>query len=75
MKECHPVETAEFAKASGINDEPAFSWRVPYTLRKRDVILSTVRARVRKTTHKYGIAVPTSVKHAKQLDEQNGNTL
>ena len=38
------------------------------------MILSAVRARVRKTTHKYWIAVPTSVEHAKQLDEQNGNT-
>ena len=34
MKESHPVEVADFAKARGIADEPAFSWWVPYTLRK-----------------------------------------
>ena len=33
----------------------AFIWWVPYTLRKRDIILSAVNKRIRKTTHKYGI--------------------
>ena len=37
MKESYPIETAEFAKARGIVDEPAFVWWVPYTLRKRDI--------------------------------------
>ena len=32
MKESHPVEMAEFAKAKGIQGEPAFCWWVPYTL-------------------------------------------
>ena len=75
MKEAHPVETAEFAKARGIDGEPAFSWWVPYTLRKRDVILSAVKARVRQTTHKYGIETPTSVEQAYELDRKNGNDL
>ena len=75
LKEAHPVEVAEFAKARGIADEPAFAWWVPYTLRKRAVILSAVKHRVRKTTHKYGIEVPTSVEHARQIDRNNGNTL
>ena len=34
MKESHPVETAEFAKAKGISDEAAFAYWVPYTLKK-----------------------------------------
>jgi hypothetical protein len=47
-----------------------------YTLRKRDIILSKVnKARIRKTTHKYGIEVPTSVKHVLGIDNDNGNTL
>eukprot|EP00980_Cylindrotheca_fusiformis_P010189 scaffold2267_cov92-Cylindrotheca_fusiformis.AAC.8 len=46
MKESYPVHTAEFTKACGIDKEPAFSWWVPYTLRKRDVIVSAVKARV-----------------------------
>jgi len=74
-KELHPVETAEFAKAQDIADEPTFPWWVPYTLQKRDVILSKVKARIRKTTHKYGIKVPTGIEHTKKLDRENGNTL
>jgi len=57
MKESNPVEVADFARARGIANEPAFAWWVPYTLRKRDVILSAIKSRVRKTTHKYGILV------------------
>ncbi len=72
MKEAHPVETAEFAKARGIDKEPAFAWWVPYTLRKRDVILASVKKRIRRTTHKYGVELPTSVQHAYELDRKNG---
>lgn len=74
MKESHPVETAEFAKARGIDDQPAFSWWIPYVLRKRDVILSAIKTRIRKTTHKYGIEIPTSTEHAFELDWRNGNS-
>ena len=73
LKESHPVETAEFAKARGIMNEPAFIWWVPYTLRKRDAIISAVKMRVRKTTHKYGIEVPTTVEHANRIDKANNN--
>ena len=60
LKESHPVETAEYAVARGIDDEAAFAWWVPYTLKKRQAILSAVRTRLRKTTHKYGVEIPTS---------------
>ena len=75
MKESHPVEVAEFARARGIHDEPAFAWWVPYVIRKRDVILSKLKARIRKTTHKYGIEVPTSLEHAYEIDQENKDTI
>ena len=74
LKESNPVDVAEFAKAKGIEDEPAFAWWVPYTLRKRDVIISKLKARIRKTTHKFGIEVPISVTNAHRIDKENGNT-
>ena len=73
MKESHPVELAEFVKSRGIAAEPAFAWWVPYTLRKRDTIISAIRARIRKTTQKYGIEIPTSISAARDLDRKNGN--
>ena len=75
MKESNPIEVAEFAVAKGINDEPAFCWWVPYTLRKRDKIISAVKARVKRTTHKYGVEIPRTVKEAYALDEKNGRNL
>ena len=73
MKESHPCETAEFARARGIADEPAFAWWVPYTLRKWEIILAKIKARIRKTTHKYGIEIPTNIKHAFEIDKANNN--
>ena len=34
MKESHPVEFSEYARARGIDKEPAFEWWVPHTLKK-----------------------------------------
>ena len=75
MKETYPVQVAIFAKTRGIEDEPAFAWWTPYVLRKSSRIISKVKARLKVTTHKYGIEVPRSIDHAKELDKKNGNTL
>ena len=75
MKEVHPVETAEYARARGISNEPAFAWWVPYTLRKREVILAAVKNQIRKMTHKYRIEIPRDVEHVHEIDSGNGNTM
>jgi hypothetical protein len=75
LKDSYPIELVEFAKARGIADEPAFAWWVPHTLRRRNAILSAVKARVRKKIHRYGIEVPKNMGYAKELDWINGNTL
>ena len=46
-----------------------------FTLKKRDCIISAVKRRVVKKTHKFGIRVPTNVPKAQALDKENGNTL
>ncbi len=68
LKESNPVQVAEYATARNIAEEPAFAWWVPYVLRKWDVIVSAVNSRVKQTSHKYGIEVPTSVKNAIEVD-------
>lgn len=75
LKASHPVEVSEYAKARGIDKEPAFAWWVPYTLQKRDVIVAAMKSRVKKATHKYGVEIPRSVSHAHTIDEKNGDTL
>ena len=42
LKESHHVEIAEYAVARGINDESAYAWWVPHTLRKRDILIFVV---------------------------------
>ena len=38
-------------------------------------IIASVKEIVKKSTHKYGIEVPTSVEHAKLLDKKKNNYL
>ena len=54
----NPVQVCEYVISCGIQDEPAFAWWVPYVMQKRDVIVSVVKSRIRRTTHKYGIEMP-----------------
>ena len=68
LKESNPVNVAEYVTAQGIEQERAFAWWVHYTLRKRDVIVSAVSSRVRKSSHKYGIEIPTSITSARNID-------
>ena len=65
---------AEYVTARDIQDEPSFAWWVPYTLRKRDSIIASVNSRVRKSSRKYGIEIPTSIKHGEEIDHRNKNT-
>ena len=67
FKECYPVETAEYATARDLADEPEFNWWVNQTLKKHDCIISLVNrrnTRYLKKTSKYGIELPKSVADA-----------
>ena len=70
MKISYPVELAEYAIANNIDEEPAFKWWVKDTLRKRDRIISKVKAKYWRTTHKFGIEVPKSVTEAYLIDQR-----
>ena len=81
LKESNPVQVGEYVIARGIQNEPAFAWWVPYMMRKRDVIVATIKSRIKRTTHKYGIEMPMTartteeaVRIAKELDRKNGDT-
>ena len=74
LKNSCPVQVAEYAVANKIADEPAFAWWVPYTLKKRNQIISKVKSRYWLKTHKFGFELPKDVNHAKRIDEANGNT-
>ena len=77
FKECYPVETAEYATARDLADEPAFIWWINQILKKSDLIISLVKRRITrylKKTSKYVIELPKSVADAYLIDKNNGNT-
>ena len=71
LKNSNPIEVSEFVAARGIDKEPAFTWLVPYTLRRRDRIIAGVNLRVKRTTHKYGIELLRSVDEALRFNKLN----
>ena len=71
LKELYPAEVADFAVATEIDREPAFAYWIKHVLKKRNMIISAVKARIPRMTHKYGIEVPTSVAHAQEIDKRN----
>ncbi len=73
LKESNFVQVAEYATSRNIAEEPAFAWWVPYILRKRDAIVKAVNFCIRDDSHKYGIELPTSVKHVIDIDCKNKN--
>jgi len=72
LKDSYPVELAEYAVGNALTHEPAFNWWVRKVLRKRDRIISKVKSRYWKTTHKYGCRVPKSVEEALEIDKETG---
>ena len=72
LKEGNPVQVAEFAVTNGIATEPAFAWWVKDALKKRDRIISAVKSRYLKRTHKFGIQLPKTVQEALAIDRETG---
>jgi Reverse transcriptase (RNA-dependent DNA polymerase) len=72
VKESNPIEVAEYAVANKIATQPAFSWWVPFTLKKRTRIIAAVNNRYHQRTHKFGIQVPKSVAEALAIDQETG---
>ena len=74
LKESYLVQVAEYSVAAKISMELAFIWWVLHTLKKRNHIISKVKSKYWLRMHKFGIRIPKSVKEAKQLNQENGDT-
>ena len=68
------MQTAEYPVVAKIAMEPDFAWWVPYTLIKRNQIISKVKSKYWLRTHKFEIRIPKSVEEAKCLDQENGDS-
>ena len=75
IKESNPIEVSEYVVARAINKEPDYAWWVNYTLKKRDRIISSIKQRLVKKSHKFGVRVPKNVAETHTLDKENNSTL
>ena len=73
LKESYPIELAEYAVLRGIDTEPAFSWWVSHTLKKRERIVMAIKSRLKQVTHKYGIQIPRTIAEVIRFDKENDN--
>jgi hypothetical protein len=64
LKESNPLQVAEYAIANNIAEEPAFAWWVKSAVKSHNRIISAVKSRYWKRTHKFGIRIPKSIKEA-----------
>ena len=55
--------------------EPAFKWWVRDVIRRRNIIISKVKAKYWYTTHNFGIQVSKSVDESLAIDKENRNKL
>jgi hypothetical protein len=72
LKESNAIELAEYAVAHRLVEEPAFKWWVPHVLKRRNRIISKIKSRYWRTTHKFGIRLPKTVEEALEIDRQTG---
>ena len=76
VKNSNPIMAAEYAISKGIQQEPAFAWWVPHTMRTRSRVISRLKAtRTSKGRRRFGIQVPTTIEEAEELDKINRNDL
>ena len=72
LKQSNPVELAEYYVVNKISDEPAFNWWVKDNLRHRYRTISKVKSKYWRTSHKFGILVPKTVKESYEIDRVKG---
>ena len=70
-KASNPVELAKYAAGNRLDVEPAFKWWVRDMLRSRNRIISKLKAKYWRTTHKFGVWVPKSVDESLAIDKGN----
>mmetsp|Transcript_24287 Transcript_24287/g.34810 ORF Transcript_24287/g.34810 Transcript_24287/m.34810 type:complete len:1184 (-) Transcript_24287:1334-4885(-) len=74
VRNSFPIHLAEYAIKNNLDSELAFRWWVKDALRRKQFMLSAVKTRYAKRTHKFGIRVPQSVDEALAIDKETKTT-
>ncbi len=71
LKGSNPIEVAEYAVNSKLEEEPAFAWWVPHTIKCKNMIISSPTiASYPKKAQKFGLEFPNSIKRALEIDKE-----
>lgn len=74
MKDSYAIKVAQYTVGNKISSEPAFNWWAPYIIQKTDHIISKIKSKYWKQSHKYGIWLPKTVEQAIRFDEEDWMT-
>ena len=75
LKECYPIQLAEYATLCSLLEEPDFAWWVPHVMNKRKRIVAKLKSKYWTRTHKFGIRIPKNVKQAREFDAEDATGL
>mmetsp|Transcript_15093 Transcript_15093/g.14576 ORF Transcript_15093/g.14576 Transcript_15093/m.14576 type:complete len:81 (+) Transcript_15093:358-600(+) len=56
-----------------LTQQPDFAWWTPRVLKKRDMIISSVKQRVKFKNNNYGILIPKTLKEFRDIKKTNNN--
>ena len=75
-EEASPIELVEYVVTSKIVEESAFAWWVPYTLKKRKLIIAKVKNEVLEIhssmLSKYGVCLPKNAEETSPIGKLTG---
>ena len=74
IKECYPVQLAEYAIQNVIISLPVFDWWIPFVIKNNNRIIAKIKSKYWIRNHKFGIEIPKSVEDTKRIDQANHNT-
>ena len=69
IKNCYPLQLAEYAIEEGIEGKLEFQWWVPHAIRKKNRIILKMKSKYWVRTNKFGLRIPKSVEEALQIDK------
>ncbi len=62
---------AEYAVSNKLDQEPAFAWWVPHTIKRRNTIIGALKtASHPKKEQKFGLEIPNGIKWALEIDKE-----
>ena len=73
IKDSNPIEVAEYAVVNHIQYEPAFAWWVSKVTMRSNRIISKVKLKDWRTTHKFSIHLPKTDKEEFRFEKEAGN--